>query len=72
MYIMFISHCRSVDMFCHIELHFVFYRLLKPGGVFYTYFVLSKPGLGRVGVSILALHWCPPWAVGPCAMQPGP
>ena len=54
-YIMFISHCRSVDMFCHIELHFVFYRLLKPSGVFYTYFVLSKPGLGRGGVSILAL-----------------
>ena len=55
MYIMFISHCRSVDMFYRIELHFVFYRLLKPSGVFHTYFVLSKPGLGRVGVSIFAL-----------------
>ena len=55
-YIMFSSRCRHVDMFCNIDLHFAFYRLLKPSGVFYTYFVLSKPGLGRGGVSILSLN----------------
>ena len=55
MYMMSISHCRPVAMFCNIDLHFVLYPWLRPSGVFHTYSVLSKPGLGRVGVSILAL-----------------
>ena len=55
MYIMSISHCRPVDMFCNIDLHFALYRLLKPSGVFHTYFGLSKPGLGRGRVYFLAL-----------------